>query len=351
MLDALFGLFSYDIGIDLGTANTLVLVKNKGIVIREPSVVAQHKKTKQILAVGSEAKKMLGKTPATISAFRPLKDGVIADFDATAAMLSYYIKKVHASPQLFFPRIPRPQVVVGIPSGVTEVERRAVQEACLAAGARRAYLIEEAMAGAIAAGLPVEEPVGGMIVDIGGGTTEMAVISLGGIVVSKSLRVAGDEMDEAIINFLRLKYGFALGERSAEEVKIQIGSTYSAKGKADGLTIVRGRDLETGLPKTLKLTEDEVREALSPVVNQITETIRDLIEEVPPEFLGDILEKGIILCGGGSQLRGLDKSVAEITKMPVWVAEDPMTCVVRGCGKVLEDRRLLEKVKVTGGLR
>lgn len=351
MFDALFGLFSYDIGIDLGTANTLVLVKNKGIVIREPSVVAQHKKTKQILAVGSEAKKMLGKTPATISAFRPLKDGVIADFDATAAMLSYYIKKVHASPQLFFPRIPRPQVVVGIPSGVTEVERRAVQEACLAAGARRAYLIEEAMAGAIAVGLPVEEPVGGMIVDIGGGTTEMAVISLGGIVVSKSLRVAGDEMDEAIINFLRLKYGFALGERSAEEVKIQIGSTYSAKGKGDGLTVVRGRDLETGLPKTLKLTEEEVREALSPIVNQITEAVRDLIEEVPPEFLGDILEKGVILCGGGSLLRGLDKSVAEITKMPVWVAEDPMTCVVRGCGKVLEDRRLLEKVKVTGGLR
>lgn len=351
MFDYLFGLLSHDIGIDLGTANTLVLVKGKGIVIREPSVVAQHKKTKQILAVGSEAKKMLGKTPATISAFRPLKDGVIADFDATAAMLSYYIKKVHASPQLFFPRIPRPQVVVGIPSGVTEVERRAVQEACLAAGARRAYLIEEAMAGAIAVGLPVEEPVGGMIVDIGGGTTEMAVISLGGIVVSKSLRVAGDEMDEAIINFLRLKYGFALGERSAEEVKIQIGSTYNAKGKGDGLTVVRGRDLETGLPKTLKLTEEEVREALSPVVNQITEVIRDLIEEVPPEFLGDILEKGVILCGGGSLLRGLDKSVAEIIKMPVWVAEDPMTCVVRGCGKVLEDRRLLEKVKVTGGLR
>jgi len=351
MLDYLFGLFSYDIGIDLGTANTLVLVKDKGIVIREPSVVAQHKKTKQILAVGSEAKKMLGKTPATISAFRPLKDGVIADFDATVAMLTHYIKKAHNSPQLLSLKIPRPRVVVGIPSGVTEVERRAVQEACLTAGARKAYLIEEPMAAAIAAGLPVEEAVGGMIVDVGGGTTEMAVISLGGIVVSKSLRIAGDEMDEAIVNFLRLKYGLIIGERSAEEVKIQIGSAYSAKEKNDRLAIVRGRDLETGLPKSLKLTESEIREALSPVINVIIETVRELIEETPPEFISDILEKGIILCGGGSQLKGLDKLVAEATRMPVWVAEDPMTCVVRGCGKVLEDVRLLEKVKVTGGLK
>lgn len=351
MLDALFGLLSHDIGIDLGTANTLVLVKGKGIVIREPSVVAQHKKTKQILAVGSEAKRMLGKTPATISAFRPLKDGVIADFDATAAMLSYYIKKIHQTPQSFLPKIPRPVVVVGIPSGVTEVERRAVQEACLSAGARRAYLIEEPMAAAIAAGLPVEEPVGGMIVDIGGGTTEMAVISLGGIVVNKSLRVAGDEMDEAIISFLRMKYGLILGERSAEEVKIQIGSAFGGKEKNERATVVRGLDLETGLPKSLKVTESEIREALAPVVNLIIESLKDLIEETPPEFISDILEKGIIFCGGCSQLRSLDKMVAEATKMPVWVAEDPMTCVVRGCGRVLEDTRLLEKVKVTGGLR
>lgn len=351
MLDSLFGLFSFDMAIDLGTANTLVLIKNKGIVIREPSVVAQHKKTKQILAVGSEAKKMIGKTPATISAFRPLKDGVIADFDATAAMLSYYIKKVHNSPHPFLPRIPRPLVVVGIPSGVTEVERRAVQEACLFAGARRAYLIEEPMAAAIAVGLPVEEPIGGMIVDVGGGTTEMAVISLGGIVVSKSLRVAGDEMDEAIINFLRLKYGLLLGERSAEELKIQIGSAYTPKEKNERAAVIRGRDLETGLPKSLKITESEIREALAPVVNTILEMVKELIEETPPEFLSDILEKGIILCGGGSQLKGLDKLVAEATKMPVWVAEDPMSCVVRGCGKVLEDTNLLEKVKVTGGLK
>ena len=351
MLDFFWSLLSHDIGIDLGTANTLVLVKNKGIVIREPSVVAQHKKTKQILAIGGEAKKMIGKTPATISAFRPLKDGVIADFDATTAMLSYYIKKVHESPQLFFPRIPRPLVVVGIPSGVTEVERRAVQEVCLSAGARRAFLIEEPMAAAIGCGLPVEEPIGGMIVDIGGGTTEIAIISLGGIVLSKSLRVAGDKMDEAIINFLRLKQGFILGEKSAEEVKIQIGSTASSKAKNERVAVVRGRDLETGLPKSLRVSEGELREALSPVVNAILEGIREMIEEAPPEFLSDILEKGIVLCGGGSQLRDLDKLVAETTKMPVWVADDPMTCVVRGCGRVLEDRSLLEKVRVTGGLK
>lgn len=351
MFDSLFGLLSFDMGIDLGTANTLVLVKNKGIVIREPSVVAQHKKTKQILAIGTEAKKMIGKTPATITAFRPLKDGVIADFDATVAMLSYYIKKVHQSPHPFLPKIPRPLVVVGIPSGVTEVERRAVQEACLSAGARKAYLIEEPMAAAIAVGLPVEEPVGGMIVDIGGGTTEMAVISLGGIVVSKSLRVAGDKLDETIINFFRLKYGILIGEKSAEEVKIQIGSAYAIKDKSDRVAVIRGRDLETGLPKSLKITESEIREALSPVVTIIIETLKELIEETPPDFLSDILEKGIVLCGGGSQLRGLDKMVAEATKMPVWVADDPMSCVVRGCGKVLEDSGLLEKVKVTGGLK
>ncbi|MBI4100130.1 rod shape-determining protein [Candidatus Microgenomates bacterium] len=360
MLNYFLGLFSHDMGIDLGTANTLVLVKGKGVVVREPSVVAQHRKTKQVLAVGSEAKKMLGKTPATISAFRPLKDGVIADFDATTAMLTYYIKKIHESPQSWMPKIPRPQVVVGIPSGVTEVERRAVQEVCLSAGARKAYLIEEAMAAAIAAGLPIEEPSGGIIVDIGGGTTEMAVISLGGIVLNRSLRVAGDEMNEAIINFLRLKYGFLLGERSAEEAKIQIGSAASVRGKIDKggdgekrekVAIVRGRDLETGLPKSLKITEGEIREALAPVVNVIIEALSEMIEQTPPEILGDILEKGIILCGGGSQLRGIDKLIAETIKIPVWIADDPMTCVVRGCGKVLEDKSLLEKVRVTGGLR
>lgn len=359
MLDYLFGLFSHDLGIDLGTANVLVLVRNKGIVIREPSVIAQHKKTKQILAIGEEAKKMVGKTPATIIAFRPLKNGVIADFDATAAMLKYFIEKCHES-YGFLPKIPRPKVVIGIPSGVTEVERRAVQEAAFNAGARRAYLIEEPMAAAIGAGLPIMEPSGSMIVDIGAGTCEVAVISLGGIVVNKSIRVAGDKMDEVIINFARLKYSLLLGQPTAEEIKIGIGSAYQTEetggtrgkgGIREKMMVVRGRDLETGLPESVKLSESEIREALAPIVNQIVEGVTEIIEETPPELIGDILEKGITLCGGVSQLSGFEKIIAEATKMPVWVAEDPMTCVVRGCGKVLDDSELLKKVRVTGGLR
>lgn len=350
MLDSLFGYFSHDLAIDLGTANTLVLVRGKGIAIREPSCVARQKKTKKILAIGSEAKKMMGKTPGNIEAFRPLRDGVIADFDATEAMLSHFIQKVHQSPGRILPLIPRPRVVIGIPSGVTEVERRAVQDAALVAGARQAFLIEEPMAAAIGAGLPVEDAGGSFICDIGGGTTEMAVISLGGIVVSRCLRIAGDEMDEAIISFCRLKYSLLIGEATSEEVKIQVGEAFpSTEGERQ--TVVRGRDLETGLPKSVKLRSSEVREALAPVLNQIVEGISEIIQDTPPELVGDLMERGIALAGGGSLLEGVDKLIAQETKMPVWRADDPQTCVVRGCGKVLDEPELLEKVRVTGGLR
>lgn len=352
MLDFLFSLFSHDLAIDLGTANTLVLVRGKGIVIRESSCVARQKKTKKIISIGSEAKKMMGKTPGTIEAFRPLRDGVIADFDATEAMLAHYIQKVHQTPGKFLPMVARPKVVIGIPSGVTEVERRAVQEVALSAGARKAYLIEEPMAAAIGAGLPIEDPGGSLLCDIGGGTTEMAVISLGGIVSAKCLRIAGDEMDEAIVSFCRLKYSLLIGLGSAEEVKIQIGSAFPPPtGGEERSTVVRGRDLETGLPKSIKLGSAEIREALAPVLNQIVEGISEIIEDTPPELVGDLMERGVALAGGGSLLLGIDKLLAQETKMPVWRADDPQTCVVRGCGKVLEDENLLEKVRVTGGLR
>jgi rod shape-determining protein MreB len=345
-LNKFFGLFSHDVGIDLGTANTLVWVGGKGIVIREPSVVARHKKTKEILAIGGSAKKMLGRAPATIETIRPLKDGVIADFDATAAMLSYYIRKVHES-QTVMPKIPRPRVVIGIPSGVTEVERRAVADAATSAGASEAHLVEEPMAAAIGAGLPVEEPGGLFVVDIGGGTSEIAIISLGGIVLGRSIRIAGDEMDEAIINYARLKYSLLLGQPSAEEVKISIGSLTTGKDK---FHVVRGRDLEAGLPKSVRLAGSEIREALAPVVQEIISNITDTLEETPPELIADIMERGIVMAGGGALLPGIDAMVAEATKIPVWVAEDPLTCVVRGCGKVLEDARLLDKIKVTKSL-
>jgi rod shape-determining protein MreB len=349
MLDFLFGLFSHDLAIDLGTANTLVFVKGKGIAIREPSVVARHRKTKKILAIGREAKKMVGKTPLQIEAFRPLKDGVIADFDATSAMLHHYINSTHEDPKSIIPKIPRPKVILGIPSGVTEVERRAVQDAALSAGAREAHLIEEPMAAAIGCGLPIEDAKGNMIVDIGGGTTEIAIISLGGIVLNRSLRIAGDEMDEAIIAYVRLRHSLLLGLNSAEGAKISIGSTNFRKEEKH--TVVRGRDLENGLPKSVRLTATEVREAISPVVNQIIEMINETVEEIPPELVGDVLEQGITLCGGGALLSGIDKTIAESAKMPVWVAEDPLTCVVRGAAKLHDNRELLEKVKVTGGLK
>lgn len=346
LLNRFFGLFSHDVGIDLGTANTLVWVKGKGIVMREPSAVARHKKTKEILAIGASAKKMLGRAPNTIEAIRPLKDGVIADFDATAAMLEFYIKKVHESGSVM-PKIPRPRVVIGIPSGVTEVERRAVADAALSAGASQVYLIEEPMAAAIGAGLPVEAPEGIFIVDIGGGTTEVAVISLGGIVLSRSIRIAGDEMDEAIINYMRLKYSLLLGQPSAEEVKIGIGSSISAK---DRFAVVRGRDLESGLPKSIKVSSSEIREALAPIIQEIVSNIADTIEETPPELMGDIMERGIALAGGGSLIPGIDKVIAEATKMPVWIAEDPLTCVVRGCGKILSDPSYMKSIRLVKGI-
>lgn len=346
MLDWVFSLLSHDLGIDLGTANTLVWVRGKGVMIREPSVVARHRKTKQVVAIGREAKRMLGKTPTTIEALRPLKDGVIADFDATAAMLKNYIQIVHQQPKRpMLPKIPRPKVVIGIPSGVTEVERRAVQEAAIMAGAREAYLIEEPMAAAIGAGLPIQESSGNFICDIGGGTTEIAVLSLGGIVVNRSIRIAGDEMDEAVVSFMRLKYSLVIGEPTAEMVKIAVGSAYPTD-KSDLQTVVRGRDIETGLPKSVRVSEGEIREALSPIVHEIIEAISETIEETPPELVGDIVENGIVLAGGGALLRGIDKLIATELKMPVWVTDDPQTAVVRGCGKLLDDATLLGKVKV-----
>lgn len=350
MLDFIFGLFSHDLAIDLGTANTLLFVIGKGIAIREPSVVARHKKTKKILAIGSDAKRMYGKTPIQIEAFRPLKDGVIADFDATEAMLRHYINILHENPRSFFPTVPRPRVIVGIPSGVTEVERRAVQDAALSAGAREAFLIEEPMAAAVGVNLPIEDARGNMLVDIGGGTTEIAVISLGGIVLNKSLRIAGDEMDEAIVSYVRLKHSLLLGDASAELTKIAIGNVHHTT-HSERYFVVRGRDLETGLPKSIKLSSSEIREAIAPVVNEIIEAIDSTVEEIPPELVGDVLEQGITLAGGGALLGGIDKAIAEAVKMPVWVAEDPLSAVVRGAAKVLADRKLLEKVKVVGGLK
>lgn len=346
MLDWVFSLLSHDLGIDLGTANTLVWVRGKGVMIREPSVVARHRKTKQVVAIGREAKRMLGKTPTTIEALRPLKDGVISDFDATAAMLKHYIQIVHQQPKnRMLPKIPRPKVVIGIPSGVTEVERRAVQEAAIMAGAREAYLIEEPMAAAIGAGLPIQQSSGNFICDIGGGTSEIAVLSLGGIVVNRSIRIAGDEMDEVIVSFMRLKYSLVIGEPTAEDVKIAVGSAYPIE-KSDLQTVVRGRDIETGLPRSVRVSEGEIREALSPVVREIVEAISETIEETPPELVGDIVENGIVLAGGGSLLRGIDKLIATELKMPVWVTDDPQTAVVRGCGKLLDDAALLGQVKV-----
>ncbi len=353
MFEKLWRLATLDVGIDLGTANTIVHVRGKGVVIRQPSVVARHIKTKEILAIGDEAKKMTGKNPANIEVIRPLRDGVIADFDATEAMLKHYVKEVHELFRGFGFKIPRPRVAIGIPSGVTEVERRAVHEAALSAGARAAFLIEEPMAAAIGAGLPVDKAEGQMIIDIGGGTSEIGIISLSGLVLNRSLRTAGDELTEAVINFARLKYSLLLGESTAEDVKISVGSAYPLKREKEGQPlqiVVRGRSLETGLPKSLKLSSIEVREALMPIIRQILGEITLIIEETPPEIVSDILEKGIVMAGGGSLIRGLDKLISEETGMPVWVTDKPMEAVVRGCAKVLEDDRLLRKVRVTGGL-
>jgi len=342
MLNKFFGYFSHDIGIDLGTANTLVYVKGKGIVINEPSVVALNVKTKQILAIGEEAKKMVGRTPANIVARRPLVDGVVSDFEVTEQMLKYFIEKVHKET---FTLLPRPRVVIGIPSGVTEVEKRAVEDATINAGARQAFLIEEPMAAAIGARLPIQEAAGSMIVDIGGGTTEVAVVSLGGIVASRSLRIAGDELNEDIIQYAKDEFNLLLGERTAEDIKISIGSAYPTEERTEA--VMRGRDLVTGLPKAISIDSDQIRQALSKSVMAIVDAVKMTVEETPPELVADIMEKGIVLAGGGALLRGLDRLLELNTKMPVHVADDPLTSVVRGTGLVLEDIDLLKDVLVT----
>lgn len=346
MGDKLFSLFSHDLAIDLGTANTLVFVRGQGIVIREPSVVAIDRKSREILAVGSEAKKMLGKTPASILAIRPLRSGVISDFEMARGMLTFFIQTVHHR-SLLVPFLPRPVVVLGIPSGVTPVERRAVTDAAEGAGARRAYLIEEPMAAAIGAGLAVEEPEGLMVVDIGGGTCEIAVISLGGVVVNKSLRVAGDEMDQEIINYAKFTHNILLGERSAEEIKISVGSAFSFDKEEEVRGFFRGRDLSSGLPKTVEISALELREALKAPIKIIVEAIKDTLEETPPELVSDILRNGITLAGGAAQLTGFDQLIAKETGMPTRLAKDPMTCVVRGCAAALDKASLLERVRVS----
>jgi rod shape-determining protein MreB len=328
--------FTKDMGIDLGTANTLVFIKGKGIIIREPSVVAIDKFSKQVLAVGEEAKKMIGRTPGNIVAIRPLKDGVIADFDVTQEMLKYFIRKATQKKSLFQPR-----VVVCVPSGVTEVEKRAVEEATIQAGAKDAFLIEEPMAAAIGAGLPVQEPTGSMVVDIGGGTTEVAVISLGGIVTSKSIRVGGDELDNYIVNYVKKEYSLMIGERTAEEVKIEIGSAMDSNeiGSMD----IRGRDLVSGLPKTISISSREINEALREPVNNIIDAIKSTLEKTPPELSSDVMEMGIVLTGGGALLHNLDKLVTIETGIPVRVADSPLDCVALGTGKALESIEILKK--------
>jgi rod shape-determining protein MreB len=333
-------MFIRDIGIDLGTANTLVHMKGKGVVLREPSVVAINNNTGEVLSVGLDAKNMIGRTPGNITAIRPMKDGVIANFQITQGMLRYFIRKAIGNS-----RIIRPRVVVCVPSGVTEVEKRAVIDATLQAGAKEAYLIEEPMAAAIGSGLPVEEPTGSMVVDIGGGTSEVAVISLGGIVVSRSLRIAGDELDDAIVHYVKKEYNLMIGERTAEDIKIKIGSAYPVSDEQK--YNISGRDLVTGLPRELSITSGEIREALAETVNAIVDSIRYTLEKTPPELAADIMEKGIMLTGGGALLKGLDKLIFEETGIPVNIAEHPLDCVAMGTGMVLEELEALKHVLIS----
>ena len=339
-LDSIFGFFSNDLAIDLGTANTLVYVKGKGIVIDEPSVVAVQNLTngtKKVLAVGSEAKQMVGRTPGNIVAIRPMKEGVIADFEVTEAMLRHFITKVHNRKTLV-----RPRIIICIPSGITQVERRAVKESAESAGAREVYLIEEPMAAGIGAGLPITEPSGNMVVDIGGGTTEVAVISLAGIVFAKSVRVGGDKMDEAITQYIKRKYNLLIGERTAENIKIKIGS---AAPLEDLETMeIKGRDLVAGVPQTIEINSDEIREAMTEPLNAILEAVRISLERTPPELAADIVDKGIVLTGGGAMLRNLDTLLREETGLPITIIDDPLTCVVRGSGMVLDELNLLKDV-------
>ena len=337
MFEKILGLFSNDIGIDLGTANSLVFVKDRGIVLREPSVVAIQAGTNNVLAVGDEAKRMLGRTPGSIVAIRPMKDGVIADFEITESMLRYFIRKVHNRRSMVAPR-----VIVAVPSGITEVEKRAVKDSATHAGARKVYLIEEPMAAAIGVGLPVQEPAGNMIVDIGGGTTEVALISLAGIVYSRSIRVAGDEMDEAIVQYMKRAYNLMIGERTAEEIKVRVGSAYPLEQE---LTLeVKGRDLVAGLPKTLTVTSQEIREAILEPISQIVESVRIALERCPPELAADLVDRGLVMAGGGALLRGIDKLLSEETGLPVHIADDPLSAVAEGTGRVLNELHFLEKI-------
>jgi rod shape-determining protein MreB len=336
----ILGLFSNDLAIDLGTANTLVYVKGKGIVCNEPSVVVLRKDDRKPIAVGTEAKRMLGKTPANITPIRPMKDGVIADFDATGEMLKYFIKKVHNRRSFISPRI-----IIGVPSGITQVEQRAVKEAAQISGAREVYLIGEPMAAAVGVGLPVGEPSGNMIVDIGGGTTDIAVISLNGVVYSKAVRVGGDKMDEAIMAYIKRRYNLMIGDTTTEQIKINIGSAYKINNE-QRVTEIKGRDLISGIPKTLLINEDEIREALQEPVSTILDTIKVILENTPPELAADIVDRGIVLAGGGALLRGLDLLIREETGLPVIVAEDPLTAVVRGVGKMLDEIDLLRRVAI-----
>ena len=340
----LFGLKSKDIGIDLGTANTLVTLKGKGVILKEPSVVAIDRRSGNILATGYEAKEMLGRTPETIKAIRPLKDGVIADFTATQLMLKNIVSKVC---QRY--NAGRPRVVVGVPSGITEVEERAVEESVLRAGAKEVYLIEEPMAAAIGANLDVAEPTGNIIVDIGGGTTEVAVISLGGVVISNSLRTAGDELDEDIVNYIKREMGLAIGETTAEEIKIEIGCAFPLMTEAS--MEVRGRDLGNGLPRNVIVTSTQIEEAMHDSINEIVEVVKATLEKTPPELASDIVEKGIVLAGGGALIRNLDKLLSQKTEMPVYIAEDPLECVVKGTGKTLEDLERLKTVLINARKR
>ncbi|MGC8924707.1 MAG: rod shape-determining protein [Calditerrivibrio sp.] len=337
IFDRLLNMFSNDLAVDLGTANTLIYVKGKGIVCSEPSVVAINNDTKEILAVGSEAKSMLGRTPANIVAIRPMKDGVISNFEITEKMLRYFITKVNNRKSFV-----RPRIIVAVPSGVTQVEKRAVKDSAIQAGAREVYIVEEPMAAAIGAGLPIQEPSGNMIVDIGGGTTEVAVISLSGIVYTNSVRVGGDEMDEAIVNYIKRNYNLLIGTSTAEKIKMEIGSAYRLE---EEMSIeIKGRDLLNGIPKTVEITDSEIREALSDAVSKIVDAVKSALEKTPPELSADIVDRGIVLSGGGALLKGLDKKLAEETGLPIIVADDPLKAVAYGAGKVLDELDLLKKV-------
>jgi rod shape-determining protein MreB len=340
VINSLWRLFSNDLAIDLGTANTLVFVSGQGIVLREPSVVALNNHTNEVQAVGMEAKQMLGRVPDSITAIRPMKDGVIAHFEVTERMISHFIRKVHNNRKTLV----RPRVIVAVPSGVTQVERRAVRDSAESAGAREVFLIDEPMAAAIGVGLPIQEPSGNMIIDIGGGTTEVAIISLSGIVYSKSVRIAGDEMDEAIVSYIKRKYNLLIGERMAEDVKIQIGSAYPM---GEPMTMeVKGRDLVAGIPKTLVISDEEVREALADTFREIVEAVKISLECTPPELAADIVDKGVVVAGGGSLIKGIDVLLREAIGLPITLASDALSVVAQGAGKVLGDPILLEKVSL-----